>query len=92
MATFRLRRFSNLKILKAVEPTRLLEFLQPYSAYFAVRGIHLPLNTSAGILDYQALIGVFMTPDNATPKELLDALYLVDEMSGTEAGRLHHKS
>jgi hypothetical protein len=39
---------------------------------------------AAGSIDYQALVDIFMSPDTSTPKELLDALYLVDEMSTVE--------
>jgi len=37
MATFRLRRFSNPYILQAIDPPRLLRFLDPYRDYLAGR-------------------------------------------------------
>lgn len=85
MATFRLRRFSCPEILKAIEPERLLQFLQPYQACFASRSLTLPAPGKAKELDYQALVDIFMSPDATTPKDLIDALYFVEEMSTLEA-------
>ncbi|GIW56162.1 MAG: hypothetical protein KatS3mg082_2566 [Nitrospiraceae bacterium] len=84
MPTFRLRHFSNPETLKAIAPQRLLNFLDPFREFFASRNCTLPPVTSADGLDHQALVDVFMSPDGNTPKDLLDALFLVDEMSTPE--------
>jgi hypothetical protein len=85
MATFRLRRFSSPSTLKAIAPNRLLTFLEPYGSFFKSRGLVLPTRGSCGEPDYGKLIAVFMSPDDNTPKELIDALFFVDEMA-TEKG------
>jgi hypothetical protein len=85
MATFRLRHFSNPQTLRAIEPARLLQFLEPYRTYFASREYELPPADSTETLDYQALVNIFMSPDEKSPSELVDALFLVDEMSTPEA-------
>ncbi|GIW90169.1 MAG: hypothetical protein KatS3mg109_0601 [Pirellulaceae bacterium] len=85
MATYRLRRFSRPETLKAIAPERLYHFLRPHGAFLLSRGVALPQSSQDGELDYDKLVQVFMTPDSTTPKELIDALYYVDEMA-TSAG------
>jgi hypothetical protein len=84
MATFQLRRFSNPLVLRAIDPERLLAFLDPFRDFFAVRGYALPQADTDEEVDYSRLVRIFMLPDMNTPKELLDALFLVDEMSTPE--------
>ena len=84
MATYSLRRFSCPETLKAIAPTKLLAFLKPYRSFFLSRGVTLPQFASAEDLDYEEFVKVFMTPDTKTPKELIDALYFVDEMATPE--------
>ncbi len=81
MATFRLRRFSNPEVLRAIAPRRLIAFLQPHRTFFEARGLVFPRAPSAGPIDYEALVGLFMDPGAGLPKDLLDALFLVDEMA-----------
>ncbi|MFL5240593.1 MAG: hypothetical protein ACJ8FY_00670 [Gemmataceae bacterium] len=84
MATFTLRRFSSPETLKAIAPVRLLAFLKPHRPFFLSRGVKLPQSASNGGLNYEELAKVFMTPDTRTPKDLIDSLYFVDEMSTPE--------
>ena len=81
MATFRLRRFSNPEVLRAIAPRRLIAFLEPHRAFFEARGLVFPRAPSTGPIDYEALVDLFMDPGAGLPKELLDALFLVDEMA-----------
>lgn len=86
MATLNLRRFSNPHALRSIERSSLLEFLEPYRApFFAGRGLTLPQNGSADGLDFDLLSSILMTPEADTPKDLADALYIINEMSTTEA-------
>ena len=84
MATFRLRHFSNPQVLRAIAPQRLLAFLHPFQGFFAGRGYKLPNKDAVEDIDYQRLIDIFMSPSESTPRNLLDALFLVDEMSARE--------
>lgn len=84
MATFRLRRFASTHILRAIRPNRLQAFLHPYREYLSGRGLALP-SGPLELSDFEALVRLFMSPDVDTPPELIDALFLVDEMS-TEGG------
>ena len=85
MATFNLRRFAHPDGLKAIAPQHLLAFLEPHQAYFDGRGLKLPPPSATDGLDYDRLVSVLMDPVPDTPKDLLDALYFVHEMS-TEQG------
>ena len=80
MATFRLRHFSNPQVLRGVAPHRLLAFLNPYRDFFIGRDYELPADVSEE-LDYERLVNIFMTPMESTPTDLVDALFLIDEMS-----------
>lgn len=81
MATLHLRRFSDPGALKTIRPEYLKEFLGRFSLYFAKRGLIL----ADGPIDYEALAGILVSPDESTPAELLDALYLVHESADEEA-------
>lgn len=67
----------------------------PYSAYLSHRGVKLPASsllkavpeefgTDDGTLDYEALAAVLIDPDTTIPEELVDALFLIDEMATRE--------
>jgi hypothetical protein len=84
MATFRLHHVSSAHVLRAIDPDRLLAFLQPHREFFAGRGYELPAAGTGVEIEYQRMIDIFMSPSESTPRELLDALFLVDEMSTHE--------
>ncbi|MCC6311606.1 MAG: hypothetical protein IT345_11935 [Trueperaceae bacterium] len=84
MATFNLRRFSRPEALKAIKPEHLLELLSPYRDFLSARGVALPSNGAMSDLDYEGIVGVFMTPDTDTPRELANALYFIHEMATPE--------
>ena len=84
MATYNLRRFAQPSGLKAIAPTRLLKFLEPHTSYFASRGLSLPSPNASNDLDYDRLVDVLMSPDTDTPKDLVDDLFFVHEMSTEE--------
>jgi len=80
MASFRLKRFSNVAVLKRVDARLLSKFLEPFQDFLvAQRGLHWPAGSDG--FDYDALASILMSPDENTPDVLLDALFFVDEMS-----------
>ncbi len=83
MSNFNLRRFTTVDVLKSIRIENLLAFLSPYWEYFESKGVLMPKGTASSF-DYKGLIAVFMNPDEGMPKELIDALYFVDEMATTE--------
>lgn len=85
MAALRLQNFSQPAVLHQIDRQLLLGFLSPFRPFLRSRGIELPKVNSGGVIDFERLTGIFVTPNEQTPRELLDALYLVDEMA-TEQG------
>lgn len=83
MATFSLRKFSEPGRLKTIRPDRLITFLAPFSDYLERRGCILPSVPSSEI-DYKALAGILMHPEDSVPREMVDALYFVHEMADDE--------
>jgi hypothetical protein len=81
MPTFQLRRFSRPEVLKSIAPQTLTTFFKPYWRFLTSRGVALPPPGLHFELDYEALIRAFLSPDAKTPKELIDALYIIDEMA-----------
>ena len=84
MATYNLRRFAQPAVLKAIAPQRLHEFLGPHRSYLEGRGLSLPSPNAPNGLDHERLVEVLMSPDTDTPKDLVDALFFVNEMSTDE--------
>lgn len=85
MATYDLKRFARLHILKSVKPAHLAEFLEPYREYFASRQFDLSkIGNDMSVEDFNAMLGVLINPDADTPQRLIDALYHVDEMATSE--------
>jgi hypothetical protein len=83
MASLAFRKFTDPDFLSKVDPACLLAFLKPWHSYFANRGLVLPADGTA-ILDCEALAHIFLAPDSAAPKALIDALYYVHETSSAE--------
>jgi hypothetical protein len=84
MATYVLRRFSCPETLQTIAPRQFLLFLHPHRHFFQRRGITLPLPNSGQAPDYEQLARAFLSPDDKTPRELIDALYFVDELATPE--------
>lgn len=82
MAKFHLPRFSNLLALRSIDPRRLLALLEPYREFFAGRGFSFP--TASADIDLQKLVDILLSPDEQTPPDLLNALFLINEMSNKE--------
>ena len=83
VATLNPRRFAQPDALKAINPTRLLLFLDPYMSYLNGREMTWPDNDSEEI-NYVALADILMKPDDQMPPLMVDALYFVHEMATPE--------
>jgi hypothetical protein len=83
MSTFSLRRFANQEILKFIRKDHLISLFDHHRTYFADRGVSLK-HKAAEELDYYGIARVLMTPDETTPRELVDDLFFVDEMATPE--------
>lgn len=83
MVAFNPRKFTSPDRLKTISPARLRAFLSPWRDYLVERGFAFPEATE-DLVDCATLAQVLMTPDRATPRDLIDALYYVHETASTE--------
>jgi len=80
--SFRLKRFTNVAILKRIDFPLLLEFLESdprFRPFLEARSMAWERDKSR--FDYSQFARILMSPDVGTPEELLDALYFVDNLS-----------
>lgn len=83
MAKFDPRLFTSPDRLKAISPEYLIQLFTPWAPYLAARG--LPLQQfSAGNFPFEPLSKILMTPTDAAPKDMVDALYYIDELADLE--------
>lgn len=76
MPQINLRRFSNVDLLAKLNDRELRTLLSRYAGYFEKRQIRLD-----GPLDLERLAAVFLAPDEGLPESLVNALYLIHEVS-----------
>jgi hypothetical protein len=81
VASIRLRYFTSPATLRSIEPARLLQLLGRFRDFFDSVGHPLPPLEAPEQIDYQVLSGIFVSPNESMPGELLEVLFLVDEMS-----------
>ena len=83
--SLRLKRFTNVAILKRIDFALLVEFFESddrFRAFLVQRGLIWTADTDA--FDYSKLASILMSPGLDTPDDLLDALYFVDGMADPE--------
>jgi len=80
--SFRLKRFTNVAILKRIDFPLLLEFLESDGRFRQfLEGRGMAWERQPELFDYAGLARILMSPDADTPEDLLDALYFVDNLS-----------
>jgi hypothetical protein len=80
MGTYRPTRFTKPGVLKKIEPALLHRFLLSHGEHLRSRGVDLGVSEG---LDYDALVRVFMNPEDDYPA-LAGDLYVIDEMASSE--------
>ena len=83
--SLKLKRFTNVAVLKRIEFSLLLEFIESddrIKTFLVERG--LVWTTDPRQFDYNQLARILMSPSVETPDELLDALYFVDGLADPE--------
>lgn len=84
--SFRLKRFTNVALLRRFDFLLLLEFFESdprFKKFLMDRGI--TWTSDSGAFDFGAVAHVLMSPGADTPEELLDALYFVDNLATPES-------
>ena len=80
MATHRLPKFTNPDFFNTIAPERLTSVFKPYQAYLSRRQFEFP-DDLAGEIDYEALSAIIIHPHEDVPREMVEALYYIHEMS-----------
>jgi len=90
MSTYNPRLFRHLANLQQIRPELLVPFFKPHAIFLNDRGAKLPDEANAKELDYEALHGALLSPADKAPDDLVEALYVIDEIAtdeGTDALR-----
>ncbi|MGC8794842.1 MAG: hypothetical protein ACP5U2_15795 [Bryobacteraceae bacterium] len=74
------RSFARPDLLKTIHPKHLTSLLEPHRRFFEDRGFCLPAGAEQE-LDCLALAGILAQPDEETPSELVEALYVIESFS-----------
>lgn len=72
--------FARPDLLKSIDPKNLACLLEPYRRFLEDRGFCLPAETEHE-LDGFALAGILAQPDEETPSDLVEALYVIESFS-----------
>lgn len=81
MARLRFKRFSDLAFLQSInKPKHLAPLLAPFTEYFARQGVDLSQLANDDKTD-RKLLEIFTKPDEDMPGELLDRLYVLDDLA-----------
>lgn len=84
MPSYNLKRFSNPKALKSVDPETLGWFLMPHRDFLHSKGFFVPDDCSTlSDFDYLMLTSILMKPDERMSDSLINALFFAHEM-GTD--------
>jgi len=85
MPRIRFKNFSNLGFIQSIDkPRHLRSLLSPYAGYFKRQGIDVKTLNNDDATD-RRLLAVFTQPDEEMPRDLLDILYVLDDLTD-EAG------
>lgn len=83
--SLRLKRFTNVALLKRIDFGLLTEFFGSKPHFVAFLDEHgIVCTHDPNAFDFEALARLFMTPDASTPEDLLDALYFMDHLATPE--------
>ena len=83
MAKFDPRLFTSPDRLKAISPEYLIQLFTPWAPYLAARGLPIQ-QLSAAEFPFESLSRILMTPTDGAPKDMVDALYYIDELADLE--------
>jgi hypothetical protein len=72
--------FARPDLLKTIHPKHLANLLEPHRRFLEDRGFSLPAGGEQE-LDCLALAGILAQPDEETPSELVEALYVIESFS-----------
>jgi len=80
MHTLNYQRFTNLTFLQSIKPQRLQNLLEPYADYLHSKQLHPSSEDHEQYV--RKLAEIFASPEADTPSSLLDALHVVNGLTG----------
>lgn len=81
MPRLRFKNFSDLGFIQGIDkPQHLAPLLAPHAEFFGRHGVDVTRLKNDDVTDRQ-LLGVFTQPDNEMPPDLLEALYVLDDLA-----------
>lgn len=81
MLRFHPPRFNDVALLRAIEPSRFLAFLQRFDHYLHSQGFEIPEDSNLSDAQLRALLEIFHNNDGHTPAELMEALFHISELA-----------
>ncbi len=83
MVAVRCTPFARPEVLRAIEPRRLVRFLEPYREELAARGLKLPTEPPFRF-DHWTLLRILAAPDPSLPPRLIEACHYVADLATPE--------
>ncbi|AMV35284.1 hypothetical protein VN12_24375 [Pirellula sp. SH-Sr6A] len=81
MLRFHPLRFNDVALLRSIEPSRLLVFLQRFDHYLHSQGFEIPEEPNLSDAQLRALVEIFHSNDGSTPAEMMEALFHISELA-----------
>jgi hypothetical protein len=79
----KLKSFAQPDLLKRIQPENLLVLLEPHRHFFELKKFSLPVAPENEI-EYLTLGAILAQPDEDMPSDLVEALYVIGNLSGDE--------
>ena len=86
MASVRIVRFSKAALLRRVDPLLFLDFARSFADFFTRNEVSLPREPDPEKIPYTKIADSLMRLDPTQDKDLIDALYYLDELSAEANG------
>jgi hypothetical protein len=84
MPSFHLPHFSDIAILRSIEPNRFRTFLLRFDNYLRSQGFSIPETAEFTDAHLQRLIGIFNAHDGSTPADMIEALFHISEVANDQ--------
>ena len=88
MSTLNFRQFSKPEVLQQVDKKHLIDFFKPFATYFRDRGLDVLAELGRSEPAYASICNILITSDDATPDELAEALYYVNDVASEDGAEV----
>jgi hypothetical protein len=88
MSTLNFRQFSKPEVLQQIDKKHLIDFFEPHAEYFLGRGLDVLAELGRKEPDYAEICRILITSDDATPDDLAEALYYVNDVASDDGAEV----